>query len=1779
MDKKRKSDSSATASEANDQTESRKRLRSTKPEAPELDSPCKETDGKNKKPQDLSEVKETGCSEGNVKVKTRLGTKRTKKPPKSLENFICRPSIRVFQKPEPLMGLGICKGRESKSSKPRGHHSLQKKCDPDTFVTNEKSSSTTKETSTLSDSPLPTSVASLASDSQSTVTAKKVLRKQTKIPDLKSEVKLGKAEDAVPPHSSRKLPFTQKINPVTSIKQTHSSKPTSSESHQEDISILNADITEQGQASPNTNHGNPSKNAGLRSEKSVSSTLTTCLLRKAVKNSETGLEMPSDLHLSETGSEGCVKDSLGSHCAQKKHQNGSIQQPSANDLPKNPTSSQVTDSLNSSIMNSTSDLIENSSRKKGKNESKDQNDSSELTAQSLQQNPVEQKKFNTDRADKHGKKIRHSSEQAKANCSADATDASGSTINTKKSAAPVKPLIDASGSKRKPDKKCPDKQKVQHPHDDKTAKATDEIKNSSDTTVQKGSQNENPFLKTSKELSTPRHELNLSAQPPKSKPSRNSTHILETSSLNEPQPRKRGRPKMTELKVDSQPIKSQLFNVNPPNNQTPQVQDSKIDLTQTEPVAKKRGRPKQSFSLHAKKTQSAVQDAKDLCTKKTKKRDLEISKKRKKVAMKTIIKHINKIKAKRKDQIFTQVLLGQKQCDDENRSQQSTETVASSPVSPSTDSLSSLVSSFGGKLSPQINISKRGTIYMGKKRGRKPKYQGSSCIPDKQHPSAKSQEISPDVPRSNYENSLKTQSVPLAGSSRSLKHVTSALSPETRSLINTQKVKATSFMQLSEQLNSKAHCEATFTRNNDNTTEGNEFHSTLTTGSVFTQSGVPGTNPFKGRTKTFSTSSSEHLFSSQLPVQSGRPQDFSETTQISPLLTFTDQEGHKFKCHRKAHHCLSHEKLRRHKTKCKKKYVHLKAKRQDPDFLAKVEDLVIRLKKVHIVQQMNRTRLGDTGRPAGRKALKGNSQSCDFHCVQEKVHPQTMLQINLSGYYSPNSAVSCEPLHYVRMANMSRKHDCSARPCEQMVNFPVMPKVGYPLPGSAFIHPSYKVPFTTTTSLGFGLYRGYPSAALYPVTFPPSYMHHYSKTPIISPSKFHKRRRTKFPRQDPLQWGQNSFGGRPKMTQRSSCGCFNTQSLQKEKQKDKSRAKREEQSRTTERQHGTADSLWTNRNFNDSGNSGDSSFNSPSSTSSIFSQTKDKTFSFTNPGPLNQGQHREVRCSGCQPSWGCDNRNFEPEGNEDTQEESETDEVFTSTQQPHLRSQSVFKQSTFSKTQSQKRTAKTRHESQVESGDSDVSMEEDEFTPEDQRASGFDLAGGSQFPRKHQCPNSSSSREPQETQSEPRTHKANSLHLNQSKTDQVSQSSPHTHQPTRNTASASGKRHNLKSPKNKGIQKPAVPASNNLKRRGPGRPRKNPEPSHPPSVPELATFLTEEMDKSEKGGNENMDTVMEVIELVIQGEQRSPNKRMNEVKEKNGGQEQKKDTDGTMRSLDFHTPLSPLAPSPAQVEERQPEKGSASPPSKKYLWAGLYSDVYKNENVPDEPQQLSIDCLEFNPEDHDHGLLPAPLHVGKYLRLKRIDFQLPYDIYWLCAHNKLFEMPVTPPQPESNSPSKPSDSSFSQSSSDEPHTSHAEYEDQADGHTYQCSENHPHHQLLTQQEGNWDNENFPSPLSSEERSFVIKHGVFLMRNYKKMKVRQALLLRGGAEEQEKEEDKPDESSEDGAEDPTIMSGARLSTGRVLKTRSAQHTKAKTLPMYSRRSGTGLLPAKDHLGKP
>nr|CAD7255866.1 unnamed protein product [Timema shepardi] len=72
---------------------------------------------------------------------------------------------------------------------------------------------------------------------------------------------------------------------------------------------------------------------------------------------------------------------------------------------------------------------------------------------------------------------------------------------------------------------------------------------------------------------------------------------------------------------------------------------------------------------------------------------------------------------------------------------------------------------------------------------------------------------------------------------------------------------------------------------------------------------------------------------------------------------------------------------------------------------------------------------------------------------------------------------------------------------------------------------------------------------------------------------------------------------------------------------------------------------------------------------------------------------------------------------------------------------------------------------------------------------------------------------------------------------------------------------------------------------------------------------------------------------------------------------------------------------------------------KSSLVAGLFSDYYKeDERRPscDKPPRLT-----YKPEEHPHGLLPPPYHCGKYLRQRRVDFKLPFDLWWQHKYNQL----------------------------------------------------------------------------------------------------------------------------------------------------------------------------------
>ncbi|XP_066539656.1 histone-lysine N-methyltransferase ASH1L-like isoform X2 [Hoplias malabaricus] len=1731
MDGKRKCDLPTPTQEKEGENEKKTKKRKSKAE--EVNTSSKEPECQN---QDLKEEDNT---ESNLKIKMELGTKRTKKPPKSLENFICRPIIRVSQKAGPETGDGT---RAKSKGSSQTHQLSKNKC--------HKAPKTCSSTSTnqTQSAQSPSSV-TLDSDFPNIVAAKKDLPKQTKEKtDLKSELTLEEPLKAQP-QSLSKQSILHRMTPNTPPKQTTSHtnasiSPTPSQQYcstQEGIKVLNESLIQQTKSLSNCSQGSPSETKEKPCKRNLVLPKKTCKLKKKVsKHTDSNSEINLNVNANKKEDENCVvnsghlQTSDTSNSRASKHNNSQKvciqwQTHHVNDQPEYLPSVQE-DGSSSPCKCTTNNLSETSNGIIGQNEMPDLSRTLEMTGKSCQAFPdLEQQKdtrLEESLEDEHGKRIKDcpNQEDMKLHC------LSGSSKITQIPFHPANSSTNGSASHKKKDKKSSQKQKFRNLHSSKMSNITNG-NNHGPTELQDNSQNDTPNT-----LFPVQCEQKILGQLPKSNQSKD-LPSSEASPKNL-QARKRGRPKVNKLEVPSQGSNLSLSVTKYSDNKGPDPEPVKQPGSLR---ARKRGRPKRSFSTQPVSTLKKQVTGDQHATSEDKMRDSQQKSHRSnRVIMKTIIRKINKMKMKRRDQVLTQILLGQKQRDSIDLPQERSGVESCSPASPATHSLSSLVTSFGGKLGPQINVSKRGTIYMGKRRGRKPK-----CEKDfNQILSPNYHQMSADTANSYTMNQLlESQNNP-----SSLKKSTSSC-PGRSSLLNTQKAKATSFIQLSEL--QKVRSETVFSSNigvgvNDSSTldrrdretngrlaASSGFSSTLATGPVFTMSGLQGNNSLKGKSKALSSFSSEHVSSTHLSVGSGRTQDSNGTHIAKPPISFTSQDAHKFKCHRRGHHCLSHDKLRRHK--CKKKYMQLRAKRQDPDLLAEVEDLVVRLKEIHIVHHITRKRTENDGSTVGRKGVKSKTQTHDPQCLQDKVHPPTMFQINLSGYYSPHSTLSCDPLHYVRMANMRKKHSCSSEPNEHIVtHFPVVHKLGYPVSGGGFFHPSYKVPFTTT-SLGFGLYRGYPSATpLYPSSFPSSYMHHYPKNPIISPSKFHKKK-AKIPKQDSTgHWGRKSFGtSYPRMTP-NVCDCFSRQCWQREK----AREGRDEHGRKKVREQDIEWVLRHNKLPKDSKNARDC----PSSFA-VFSKLPNKDKSF----PSNLRQRAEVRWSEHQPPWRClggfeselGNRSLNKELNsndlEDTLEEPESDEEIATPQQSS-RTHSFLKQP---KLFSQRKIRKGNGfaSASVMIRDQDGKFVQDFSSLLDKRA-GYVQASSLHFLGKHQC---SSSRDPENFQRNPKGHKARSRPLileesgqtsDQTLTHFMQEHAQPLYKQHRNPGSTRAKlTQHFKSSqaKNHGSE---------AKKRGPGRPRKNPPlsphntVSSPPCLFPVPQSQPSFPEKSESAGNEGSDrqqnnTALNVTEALIHGEQRKRgHKRKNS--EKDDGQNamnEEKDCPLIFHSSSALIPPSPEIETPENTdsEDSQSEKTSAYPANKKYLWAGLYSDDFKTEDVQ-EPQQLSLECVDYvdyDPEEHEHGLLPPPLHVGKYLRLKRIDFQLPYDIHWLCAHNKLFEKPDnSPPAKSCSSPCKDPNENID----DGTHTRPIDSNNLTDVEQEKEEEDQ---QLFQQQEGSQDNENFPSPLSTDERSFVMKHGVFLVRNYEKMRARQAVLLqRERLRDQEKEDEEEEEEREE-----------------------------------------------------
>ncbi|KAM9737844.1 histone-lysine N-methyltransferase ASH1L isoform 1-T3 [Menidia menidia] len=725
------------------------------------------------------------------------------------------------------------------------------------------------------------------------------------------------------------------------------------------------------------------------------------------------------------------------------------------------------------------------------------------------------------------------------------------------------------------------------------------------------------------------------------------------------QPKKRGRPKSKMPRLDA-PVPGNLPNKLAPSKvfssllkskeeQDPPVLHPEIDFNPPKPMPRKRGRPKRLPPTLPQEGQppTLAPESGEMGDKRFR------SKGNGQLIMRTIIGKINKMKSVKRKRILSQILLGPRTED----TPKGNPSGVSGTVEATTQSLSSLAASFGGKLGPQINVSKKGTIYMGKRRGRKPKAAGgmtSTTSPDhflspntasplhhhqsqsQQHQLSSSEVFpSPSLSQSSgghspisdasfvepgtvhfsghshYSNSLHshntfsfappTFSAPnkVLGSASSIAMSASQkkssyrgyphhhhhhyrqhynyhkLSPP-RPLHPTSPAPLSELKEATPSPVSESHSEETVpsdsgigTDNNSTSDRGEKTGGTGGLGGIGMLPGMGsgllmpsiigsamatgiGLNS-RGR-RRHSAVLMEHPSPSPSPHGARSSPDPRKPHSAAPVSSLLGhKEKHKHKCKRRSHGCPGYDKLKRQKRKRKKKYLQLRSRRLDPDFLAELDEIIVMLSEIRITHRSTGHRLGNgLGIPAGTSRMSGLGSRASgviggtggpppHHYVHRDLLP-TIFRVNFGRFYS-HPAYSCDPLHYVRKPDMKKKRGRPPKLRESMSEVPFVPGLGFPLSGGGFYHPSYGVPYSSGP-LGLGYYRGYPPAsALYPhphhqsphtapshhthhpPSFPPppptSYMHHHHPSHLLlNPSKFHKKKH-KLLRQEYLGGGRS----------------------------------------------------------------------------------------------------------------------------------------------------------------------------------------------------------------------------------------------------------------------------------------------------------------------------------------------------------------------------------------------------------------------------------------------------------------------------------------------------------------------------------------------------------------------------------------------------------------------------------------------------------------------------------
>ncbi|XP_045310319.1 histone-lysine N-methyltransferase ASH1L isoform X6 [Leopardus geoffroyi] len=1041
--------------------------------------------------------------------------------------------------------------------------------------------------------------------------------------------------------------------------------------------------------------------------------------------------------------------------------------------------------------------------------------------------------------------------------------------------------------------------------------------------------------------------------------------------------------------------------------------------------------------------------------------DKKITKRNNGQLMKTIIRKINKMKTLKRKKLLNQILSSSVESSNKGKVQSKLH-----------NTVSSLAATFGSKLGQQINVSKKGTIYIGKRRGRKPKtvlngiLSGSPTslavleqTAQQAAGSALGQILPPLLPSSASGSEILpspvcSQSSGTSGGQSPVSSDAGFVEPSSvpylhlhsrqGSMIQTLAMKKASKgrRRLSPPTllpNSPSHLSELTSLKEATPSPISESHSDET---IPSDSGIG--------TDNNSTSDRAEKFCGQKK----RRHSFEHVSLIPPetsTVLSSLKEKHKHKCKRRNHDYLSYDKTKRQKRKRKKKYPQLRS-RQDPDFIADLEELISRLSEIRITHRSH-------------------------HFIPRDLLP-TIFRINFNSFYT-HPSFPLDPLHYIRKPDLKKKRGRPPKMREAMAEMPFMHSLSFPLSGTGF-YPSYGMPYSpsplTATPLGLGYYGRYPptlypppSPSFTPPLPPPSYMH--AGHLLLNPAKYHKKKHkllrqeaflttsrtpllsmSTYPSVPPeMAYGwmvehkhrhrhkhrEHRSSEQPQVSMDAGSSRSVLESLkryrfgkeavgERYKHKEKHRCHMSCPHLSPSKSLINREEQWVHREPSESSPLAlglqtplqiDCSESSPSLSLGGFTPSSDPASSdehtnlFTSaigscrvPNPNPSGRKRLADSPGLFSAQ--DTSLTRPHRKEPLPSGERAVQTATGSQPTSEKSSQRLSESTSSsparKRSSSESTSSTvngvssRSPRATASGDDSVDgLLQRMVQHEDQAPLGksVEAAITSASVPPSSSPGHSHSHGKERAPGRPDSllvpavpgdSCSGSISLLSEKLPS-SRSPPHIKRSVVEAMQRQARKmcnydkilatkknldHVNKILKAKKLQRQARTGNNFVKRR-PGRPRKCPLQA----VVSMQAFQAAQLVGPELSEGEERaaapfrpDTVTDVIEAVVQSVNLSP--------------EQKK---GLKRKSWLLEEQTKKKQKPFPEEERE------------------HTESPKSRLI-----QLKKEKLEYSPGEHEYGLFPAPIHVGKYLRQKRIDFQLPYDILWQWKHNQLYKKPDVP---------------------------------------------------------------------------------------------------------------------------------------------------------------------------